>query len=184
MAQSRTKGKAFVMAVCFGSLASFFGGCSYGSAQTAGPSLGVSTNLLPYALRAGGCHNFVLLTNSPASNRVSIALKFIGGDHDDPSFWLTNREPHAILVWNVRVQTRSVGRGTDGFGWDTVIDDYPRGTPEHNSARFEAKSTSVLRGIHPGKAPWRICILYSIDRSDSGKSYSGNYEAVSEELKD
>src|ERR1700730_16589571 len=69
--------------------------------------------------------SFVALTNAPASNRVVIS--FATWSDDGPVFRLTNREPHAILLWNVRVQTRSTDGGTDGFGWDTVYDDYPMG---------------------------------------------------------
>jgi len=150
----------------------------------AAPPLGASTDKQTYSIRAGGPRNFVGLTNLPASNRVAISPATRTASNDDPVFWLTNRELHSILLWNVRVQTRSAGRGTDGFGWDTVADDYPTGTDKYNSALYPTNSIGQFRVVHPGTAPWRVCVLYSIDWSDSGKSYGGNYEVISEELKE
>jgi hypothetical protein len=145
-------------------------------------SLAVSTNLQAYHVRAGGPRSFVLLTNAPASNRVGISVATWGDS--EANFRLTNGEPHAILLWNVRVQTRSTGGGTDGFGWDTVSDDYPVGAAGYNSAHYPPGSIGEFQVRHPDKKPWRVCVLYSIDWTDSGKSYSGNYEAIGQELKE
>jgi hypothetical protein len=145
-------------------------------------ALSGTTNRHTHAIRAGGPHSFVRITNPPASNRASIF--FATWSDDGPVFRLTNGEPHAILLWNVRVQVRSTDRGTDGFGWDTVDDDYPMGTVRYNSALYPPGSTGEFSVHHPGKTPWRVCVLYSTDWTDSGKSYSGNYEVISEELKE
>jgi hypothetical protein len=152
--------------------------------EAALPSPDASTNMIPYVVRAWGPNNLARLTNAPKSNRVAISLATGGGSDAAPIFRLTNREPHAILLTNVRVQTRSTGRGTDGFGWDTVYDDYPMGTPRFNTSVCPPNSPGEVAVAHPGKAPWRVCIIYSIDWSDSGNSYGGNYEVISGELKE
>ncbi len=141
----------------------------------ASPSM--ATNRATYAVRAGGAHSFVTITNAPSSNRVAIA--FATSTDNGAIFRITNKEPHAILLWNVRVQTRSRDAGTDGFGWDTVYDDYPMGT-----ANYSSGGTGEFRVQYPGKTPWRVCILYSTDWTDSGKSCSGNYEVIGQELKE
>lgn len=130
-----------------------------------------------YVLRAGGPRNFVPVTNSPASNRAIISV--IRNEGGKVVLLLTNGEPHSILLWNVRVQTRSSGAGTDGFGWDTVADDYPNATraalPPGTAGEFLVEA--------PDGTPWRVCILYSIDWADSGKQYSGNYEVCGREIR-
>lgn len=139
------------------------------------------TNSQAYHLRAGGPSSFVGLTNSPASNHVSLAFAELS-DYG-PIFRFTNREPHAILLWDVRIQVPSKGTGTDGFGWDTVYDDYPEGTSGNNSASFAPGSTGEFRVPRQKQIPWRVCILYSIDWTDSGKTHSGNYEVISKEMR-
>jgi hypothetical protein len=94
-------------------------------------------------------------------------------------FRATNREPHAILLWNARVQTNSAGAGTDGFGWDTVYDDYPEG-----DARIPAGSAGEFRIPRPPAVPWRVCVLFSQDWNDNGKTYSGNYEVIGPIIKE
>ena len=143
---------------------------------------GVSTNGQTYHVRAGGPHSYVGIANAAASNLVAIA--FANWRDDGPVFRLTNREPHGILLWNVRVQIKSKDGGTDGLGWDTVYDDYPVGTAKYNSAHYSPGTVGEFRVQHPGKVPWRVCVLYSIDWTDSGKSFSGNYEVISQELKE
>ncbi len=133
-----------------------------------------------YHVRAGGVSSFVGLTNAAASNRVAIRLARV--TDEGAIFRLTNRELHTVLLWNVRVQTKSKGGGTDGFGWDTVQDDYPVITAKYNSAKVLSGDVSEVRVQSPEKSPWRVCVLYSIDWTDSGKICSGNYEAISEEL--
>jgi len=144
--------------------------------------LGIPTNGQTYIIQAGGSRSFVGITNIPVANRVSIS--FASWRDEVPIFRLTNGEPHTILLWNVRVQVRSTGRGTDGFGWDTVYDDYPGTTGKHNSAHYPPGSTGEFRVDHPGETPWRVCAVYSMDWTDTGKSYSGNYEVISQELKE
>ena len=137
-----------------------------------------------YHVRAGGAHNYVALTNAPASNRVGIAFGSQRASADPAVFRLTNREPHKVLVWNVRVQVKSRDGGTDGQGWDTVYDDYPVGTANYNSSYYEPGQQGELSVNHPGATPWRVCVLYSIDWTDSGKTCSGNYEVISQERKE
>src|SRR3989442_2022454 len=96
------------------------------------PAASVKTNQHHYAIRVGG--SYVAITNAPSSNPVS--LSFASWSEWGAVFRLTNAETHGILFWNVRVQVRSTGPGTDGFGWDTVYDDYPTGTPAFNSAHL------------------------------------------------
>ncbi|MBL9171796.1 MAG: hypothetical protein JNN07_28965 [Verrucomicrobiales bacterium] len=132
-----------------------------------------------YHVRAGGAHNYVALTNAPASNRVAISFGYQRASADPAVFRIANREAHKVLVWNVRVQVKSRAGGTDGQGWDTVYDDYPVGI-----ARYETGQKGELSVSHPGTTPWRVCVLYSIDWTDSGKTFSGNYEVISQERKE
>ena len=133
-----------------------------------------------YHVRAFGPNSFVRITKEPASNRVAIG--FAAWSDLGPVFRLTNGEPHEILLWNVRVQTRSKAGGTDGLGWDTVQDDYPMSTTKWNSAHYPAGSIGEFRVQHPGNTPWRVCVLYSVDYTDTGKSASGNYEVIGQEM--
>jgi len=133
-----------------------------------------------YHVRAGGPNSYTLFTNAPESNRVSIA--FERRDSEGVIFRLFNGERHAILIWNVRVQAPSTGAGTDGFGWDTIHDDYPVGSSRYPSPRCEAGAWSEFKVDPPREKSWRVCAIYSIDWSDSEKSYSGNYEAISPKL--
>lgn len=149
--------------------------CHFGSQKARNSSAGASKDFKPYHLRAGGPHSVTLITNAPESNPVSISL--VSGTDDTPEFRLTNGERHAILLWNVRVQVRSKGPGTDGFGWDTVSDDYPDG-----QAKFLAGASGTFRVQHPHETPWRVCVIYSTDWTDSGNSASGNYEVISQPL--
>jgi hypothetical protein len=132
-----------------------------------------SVTAKPYHLIAGGPHSIVVITNAPESNPVSLSL--VSDTDTGLSFRVTNNENHAILLWNVRVQVRSKGAGTDGFGWDTVADDYPSG-----QSAFGTRASGDFRVQHPGEAPWRVCVLYSTDWADTGNSYSGNYEVMSQ----
>ncbi len=134
-----------------------------------------------YSLRAGGDRSFVGLTNAASANRVVLGL-LRSSNEEGVVFGVTNREPHSVLVWNVRVQNRVVGPGTDGFGWETVADDYPVSTSRSSAAKLAPGASGELRVVHPGQVPWRVCLLYSIDWSDGGKSASGNYEAVGAEI--
>ena len=146
-----------------------------------------------YVVTAGGLHSFVGITNTPESNPVRVFFKRWGGD--DPSnqriavFGLTNAESQAILLWNVRVQVRSKGQGTDGLGWDSVSDDYPTATLAYSSAHYPPAASGEFWVERPRDPLWRVCILYSkqeagSDRAGSGRRYVGNYEAISQELKE
>ncbi len=165
-----------------------FCGCGTRSVPATGPAdeggsatgLATVTGRPLYVLRAGGPHSYVGITNTPDSNPVTISLATWAAG--EASFSLSNAEPHAILLWNVRVQVRSTGPGTDGSGWDTVSDDYPRGTPEYNSALYRPGALGEFRVQPPAEKPWRVCIIYSTDWNDSGNSYSGNYEVISHEI--
>jgi hypothetical protein len=129
-----------------------------------------STSRIAYVVQANG--SVTTLTNAPSSNRVSISMANGRGDGNIVS--LTNGEPHGILLWNVRVQIKAKDRGTDGFGWDTVNDDYPTG-----KARYLPGSTGEFTVRHPDETPWRVCVLYSIDWTDKGEHAWGDYEAIS-----
>ena len=127
-----------------------------------------------YIVRATG--GFVGFTNPPSSNRVWLYVaknRYYGA-----TFRLTNAEPHAILPWNVRVQVRSTGAGTDGTGWDTVFDDYWAGMP----GVVQPGAVGEFRVELPLKTPWRVCIIYSTDWTDTQKQYSGQYEVISREF--
>lgn len=128
-----------------------------------------------YHLKAGGPNSITLITNAPDSNPVSISL--VPQADEIPTFLVKNGEHHAILVWNVRVQVPSKGRGTDGFGWDTIADDYPDG--QSHIAKGMSGKFSVQ---HPRETPWRVCVIYSTDWKDSGNKYWGNYEVISQPL--
>ncbi len=134
------------------------------------------TVLTRYTIRAGGAANFVGITNSPSSNRVGLVFSKI--KEGRAVFRLTNAEPHGILLWNVRVQTRSTGPGTDGFGWDTVADDYPN----IQRAALPPGSSEEFTVEQPDATPWRVCIVYAIDWTESGKHYQGDYEVCGREV--
>lgn len=178
-APQRNWGSFLTLLLCCGCGARELAGHSPPVAPVAIPASNAWSHIL-YAVRAGGPHSFVGLTNLPVSNRASIALDRSTGDHI--VFRLTNGEPHAILLWNVRVQIPAVGPGTDNLGWETVADDYPEGTAQYSAAHEPRKAAGEFHVQHPGEIPWRVCILYSIDWADSGKSFSGNYEVISTEV--
>ncbi len=146
----------------------------------AGLTPGEAAKVYHYSLQAGGPQSFTGLTNAPSANPVRIA--FVDWNNGSATFRLTNRESHRILLWNVRVQSRSAGLGTDGLGWDTIYDDYPEPTGKLDSSRFEPGQVGEFLARLPDKMPWRVCVLYSVDWTDSGKTFSGNYEGISEEL--
>lgn len=156
-------------------------GCRQGEPHWCPPKSAVmaSAGTRSYHVRAGGPRSYVLLTNAPASNPVSIA--FARWENGEAVFRLTNSGRHAILLWNVRVQVMASGPGTDGFGWDTVQDDYPAGTAKYNAGSQLAGVTGEFRVAAPGRAPWRVCAIYSTDWTDGGRSFSGNYEVISRE---
>jgi hypothetical protein len=128
-----------------------------------------------YTLRAGGPQSIVGLTNWPSSNRVDLTMA--KKTESEATFRLTNHEGHSILLWNVRVQVPAQGSGTDGFGWQTVHDDYPEG-----DAKYGPGAAGEFRVVVPDAGQWRACALYSMDWPDSGKSYFGNYEVLSQVL--
>jgi hypothetical protein len=125
-----------------------------------------------YISPAGGPHSVVGLTNWPSSNRANLTVA--KRTESEATFRLTNREQHSILLWNVRVQVAARDAGTDGFGWETVYDEYPEGT-----ANYTPGAVGEFRVRVPDAGQWRACALYSIDWADSGKCYFGNYEVLS-----
>ena len=134
-----------------------------------------------YVVRAGGPHSYVAITNPPNSRPVTLSLLRDRGEGID--FRLSNGLPHAVLLWNVRVQVRVPGPGTDGYGWETVADDYPNSAPSsRNSANCPPGGVMDVQVTHPGRTPWRVCALYATDWNDSGRTYSGNDEAIAPEL--
>jgi hypothetical protein len=154
---------------------------SSGSIQVAAQEPAATSPAPLYIVRAvGGPTGF---TNPPALNPVWLSLaknRYYG-----PTFRLTNVETHAILPWSVRVQVRSTGAGTDGTGWDTVFDDYWTGRP----GMVQPGAVGEFRVKPPLKSPWRVCIIYSTDWTDTfartnliQKSFSGQYEVISREF--
>jgi hypothetical protein len=136
-----------------------------------------------YAVRAGGPHSFVGLLNAPEANAAR--LSFERWEYESPptaSLRITNGEPVSIMVWNVRVQTKSSGRGTDGFGWDAVSDDYPAGDIK---AWYKPGESATFHWKMAGKPPWRVCVLYSKKptelRKGSRVSPVGDFEIISDE---
>jgi hypothetical protein len=91
-----------------------------------------------------------------------------------------NAESHSILVWNIRSQVRSAGAAADPARWETVADDYyPLGP---GISRFAPAQSDEFWAKRPSETPWRVCILYSKDWTDSGNTTSGNYEVISQEM--
>lgn len=135
-----------------------------------------------YIVKAGGA--YVGITNAPSSNSVPVSFArwgtFSGGD-EGAFFRLTNAESHAILVWNVRVQVPAVGPAADPSGWDSFTDDYPAGP---GSAKLAPGASGEFWAKRPSVTPWRVCFLYSKDWTDSGQTYSSNYEVISQEMKE
>ena len=56
-----------------------------------------------------------------------------------------------------------------------MFDDYWAGTP----GVVQPGATGEFRVKPPLKTPWRVCIIYSTDWTDTQKSYSGEYEVIS-----
>ncbi|MCD6052219.1 MAG: hypothetical protein K0Q55_3637 [Verrucomicrobia bacterium] len=133
-----------------------------------------------YVLRAGGPHSVVQITNAPASNPVSIT--YVPSPSPTATFRLTNREPQSIMIWNVRVQVKAQDGGTDGQGWKTVHDDYPTG---NKLARIPTGGVDQVTVSRPGDEPWRVCVLYSKETVVTNpRRYTGNFEVISQELKE
>jgi hypothetical protein len=135
-----------------------------------------------YEVKAGGPAVYNVITNSPALNKAKIFLSRRQDNYDRISFTVTNAEPSEILLWNVRVQVKSPAEnpGTDGFGWDTIDDDYP----SSKEAAVKSGHATELTVKAPNAALWRVCLLYSKRDTNSPprKTYSGNYEIISEPI--
>lgn len=142
-----------------------------------------------YIVNAGGPRNFVGISKEGlVSNQVRVAFK--SWRREAPSggsiavFSLTNAESQSILLWNVRVQVPSKGGGTDGYGWDTIHDDYPAGSREI----FPPGTSGEFVVEPPRETTWRVCILYSkeeaeADRPPGGRRrYFGNHEVITRVL--
>lgn len=135
-----------------------------------------------YILKAGGPSSVTVVTNPPDENNASIRLRGLNTQANRFTFIVRNNEPEEILIWNVRVQKKSEGRGTDGFGWDTISDDYP----ESDRGPIPSGQFARLTVQPPAASTWRTCVLYAKEqRNASGeKVYGGNYEIISETLDD
>jgi hypothetical protein len=144
-----------------------------------------SQNHPRYIVNAGGPRNFVGISEEGSeSNQVRVALK--SWRREVPSggriavFGLTNAGSQAILLWNVRVQVPSTGGGTDGYGWDTIHDDYPAGSREI----FPPGTSGEFVVEPPRETTWRVCILYSKEESEADRPtggrrrYFGNHEVI------
>lgn len=137
-----------------------------------------------YTLKAGGPVSYNRLTSPPELNKLRIALNKRQDDYSLIWFSLTNAEPDEILIWNVRVQVKSPGEslGTDGFGWDTISDDFPGFA---DAVLKPGQGTKMA--IPPPNAPmWRVCILYAKERKDAPgpKVYAGDHEIISDPIDD
>ncbi len=95
----------------------------------------------------------------------------------DAVFRVTNPGKRAVLVWNVREQSRGSGSGAPD--WSTHGSDYPgRGwdraeLPAGGSVEFPMASLS--------EGEWRVCLLYSRESTgptDPGRQFSGTFEVV------
>lgn len=165
-------------------------GAEAGSKSNAAAAVAVNSARKPrsvktndsYVVKAGGPNTFNLITNLPALNKARIELTRPQQIYDRVAFTVTNAEPAEILLWNVRVQVKSPGEngGTDGFGWDTVYDDYP----ESKDAIVKSGRTTQLTVKPPTGPLWRVCLLYAKGRTNefSEKVYGGNYEIISEPI--
>jgi hypothetical protein len=120
---------------------------------------------------------YTLVSNPPWLNKARIAMKKRSNDSGRAVFAVSNDEPEEILVWNVRVQVASAGKGTDGFGWDTVYSDYP----DLNGGALGIGKSSELTVQPPDGDRWRVCLLYSRRSDSEAKNYNGTYEVISEE---
>jgi hypothetical protein len=135
-----------------------------------------------YVLKAGGPSSVTVITNSPGLNKARVFLSRRQSTPSRISFTVTNAESEEILLWNVRVQIKSHGEnpGTDGFGWDTVSDDYP----QSGEAVLKPAKSTELTVIEPSAPLWRVCVLYAKKPTDSAgrEIYNGNYEICSEAI--
>jgi hypothetical protein len=133
-------------------------------------------------VKVGGA--FIPISKPPSSNSVSFAFEHWGRKGPDGTapavFRLTNSDFCSILLWNVRVQNPANVATAKSSSWSTVQDDYPSAT----SAVCEAGSTIEFWVSKPLLIPWRVCILYSRELSesdrpkDSQRSWGGNYEVI------
>jgi hypothetical protein len=139
-----------------------------------------------YILKA--CGAFIGPTNAPNSTPAHLSFARLGSNTDynnfgDVAFFrLSNGENRSILLWSVRVQIRSPdSKHPDPPGWQTIADDYPEGTTKPN---IPPGSSDELRVRRPVGETWRVCIVYSKDWTGTGTTYGGDYELISEEIKE
>ncbi len=124
------------------------------------------------------------INKPPGSNSVSFAFEHWGKKGPDGTapavFRLINSDSCSILLWNVRVQNPANDAAVKPSIWNTVQDDYPSAT----SAVCEPGSSIEFWVSKPLLIPWRVCILYSRELSetdrpkDSQRSWAGNYEVI------
>jgi hypothetical protein len=137
-----------------------------------------------YVLKAGGPVSYNVLTTPPELNKARISLRRLEYTPNRVFFTVTNAEPDEILIWNVGVQVKSPAEspGTDGFGWDTVYDDFPN-SPE---AALKPNHSTELFVTPPSASIWRVCVLYAKEQKDKPgpKTYAGDHEIISVPIDD
>lgn len=137
-----------------------------------------------YVVKVGGA--FIPLSKATPSNPVSFALDHWAKQGTDAEslavFRLTNSSPGSILLWNVRVQNSTTDVAVTPSGWETIQDDYPSAT----TAVCEAGSSIEFWVNKPIMTPWRVCLIYSPELTesdrpkDSQRTWAGNYEVISQ----
>ncbi|HZQ47533.1 MAG TPA: hypothetical protein VFC07_11005 [Verrucomicrobiae bacterium] len=133
-------------------------------------------------IKAGGA--FVPISKASSSNTVSFVFDHWKNDGTNGDalaiFRLTNSDSCSIVLWNVLVQNPGTRYFLDPSGWETIQDGYPSAT----SAVCETGSSIEFSVGKPIMTPWRACILYSRELSDSDRpkdsqrTWGGNYEVI------
>lgn len=157
--------------------------------RAAEPAASPGTNTNPgriqkalYVLKAGGGYNAMFTRPSSSKLQVTVWRKKNG----DIRGRFQNDEPAEVLVWNVRVQSRCPGQGTDGQGWETLVDEYPwpksmdfsqtRGSSFNSSKLAPGQSVEFsISEVTP--FPWRLCLIYQVESQPKRQC-----EAISNEL--
>lgn len=138
---------------------------------------GVHATGYPYQLALG--HSVYHVECESEADRLTMSfVRWVEKPGEvDAVFRVTNPGKRAVLVWNVRQQSRGSGSGAPD--WSTHGSDYPgRGwdraaVPAGGSVEFPMASLS--EGV------WRVCLLYSRESTgptDPGRQFSGTFEVV------
>lgn len=131
----------------------------------------------------------VATTNDPGSNPVHLSFKRfdLQPQGEVAIFDVINAGQHRIGPWCVRVQIRKADSQeerpearTFHSSWKTFQDEFgPSGNALSTRPGELDKIVIVKR---PAETPWRVCLLYSTDWEDTGRTASGNYEVISQEM--